>query len=238
MHSLVTDALVDLVNAAESLRPGDRQKADFAVSRLIWHLEPSAQMRVLSPWLTSTREYRQNTVMRSLNRQTDMSPWADFAVDCFRRNRTIESLKIIAGSPAASALIDHTELQDYFTTYITQFRGRPKYPDKLAKYEAMIAGRVLVVGGRSIPSDLLALVPEIFSWAIEQIGDPAYEAMLVWLVGEHPDNPEVLWSAVHTANRHFMQRALEKALEAARQLLLQEEHVLVFPAGPANKKEP
>lgn len=229
MQGPVADALSDLMQAAEALKPGDRQKADFSVSRIVKYLDTPHQLYVLAPWLESSRRFRENTVMRTLSAVEDLSPYADYVVGYFRKYKAFGTLYLISKHPAASAQIDPHEVVEYFNNYLTYFRSKTFYRDKDAKYQAMIAARVLIVGNRSIPPNFLETIPETFSWAIEHIGDPAYEPMLIWLIGEHPNNPEVLWSAVRTANRHFMSRALEKALDAARRLLLTEEGVMVLP---------
>lgn len=229
MQGPVADALSDLMHAAETLKPGDRQKADFSVSRIVKYLDTPHQLYVLAPWLESSRRFRENTVMRTLNRVDDLTPYADYVVGYFRKYRDFGTLRLISQHPAASAYIEPQEVLGYFNDYLEHFRSNNRYRDKGAKFQAMIAAKVLIVGNRTIPSQFLETIPEIFTWAIEHIGDPAYEPMLIWLIGEHPNNPEVLWSAVRTANRHFMGRALEKALKAARKLLLNEENVLVLP---------
>lgn len=229
MQGPVADALSDLMQAADTLKPGDRQKADFSVSRIVKYLDTPHQLYVLAPWLESPRRFRENTVMRTLKSVEDLSPYAGYVVRYFRNYGDTNTLRLISQSPAAAALIEPSELTEFFNDYLRHFRSSAHYRDKTAKYRAMIAARILIVGDRTIPSSFLQTVPEIFTWAIENISDPAYEPMLLWLIVENPDNPEVLWSAVRTANRHFMGRALEKALDAARRLLLNEENILVLP---------
>lgn len=233
MQGPVADALSDLMQAADTLKPGDRQKADFSVSRIVKKLDTPHQLYVLAPWLESSRRFRENTVMRTLRSVDDLSPYAEYVVRYYRNYGQLDTLRLISRSPAAAALIEPSELVEYFNEYLNRFRSSTLYRDKSAKYRAMIAARMLIVGNRTIPSSFLQTVPEIFTWAIENIGDPAYEPMLLWLIVENPDNPEVLWSAVRTANRHFMGRALEKALDGARRLLLNEENVLVLPIDSA-----
>lgn len=228
MQGPIAEALSDLLHIADELLPGDRQKADFSISRIVQYLDKPHQMYVLAPWLRSKRRYRENTVMRTLMDVRELDPYAEYVVRYFRNYQEIKTLRLISTSRAASALIEPADLQNYFTYYLRDFREQDEDRDKGAKYRAMIAAKVLIVGERTIPPLWLEEFPEIFSWAIEHIGDLAYEPMLIWLIGEHPDNPEVLWSAVRTARQHFMNRALEKALENAQQLLLKEEGVMIL----------
>lgn len=231
MQGPIADALADLLRVSDELMPGDRQRADFSISRIVQKLDQSHQLYVLAPWLTSRRRFRENAVMRTLMSVKNLTPYAEFVVRYFRHYQDIKTLRLISTSTATSALVEPEELKPYFIHYHESFRLRHTDHDKGAKYCAMIAAKVLIVGERTIPPMFLEHFPEIFSWAIEHIGDPAYEPMLIWLIGEHPDNPEVLWSAVRTSRQHFMSRALAKALESARQLLLVEEGVLMLPTN-------
>lgn len=236
MQGPVADALSDLMRAADDLKPGDRQKADFSISRIVRYLDTPHQLYVLAPWMEDTRRFRENTVIRTLRAVKDLSPYAEYVVNYYRKYEKFETLQVIARSTAASALIEPVELAEYFNRYFIHFKSKDRFHSKSDKYQAMIAARVLIVGNRSIPSELIEHIPEIFTWAIEHIGDPAYEPLLTWLVVENPENPEVLWSAVRTANRHFMENALEQALNAARSLLLREEGVFILP--PEFNNEP
>lgn len=222
MQEPVRDALVDLVHSSVGLSKGQRQSADNAVVRLVKYLDPSHQIEVISPWLESTRKFRMNAVLRTLKRVDDLNPFADYLVQQFRQDKYSEYFKLISRTPNAAAQVTSEELQPYFNAYITNFKNRLHDPNKTTKYFAMIAARTLIIGDRPIPASQMNAVPEVFSWAIEDIGDPQYEPMLTWLIIEHPSNPEVLWSAIRTANRRFMSSSLVRGLEAAKELLANE----------------
>lgn len=228
----VADALSDLIRAADDQPRGSRHKADLTVSRIIKYLDPHLQLEVIAPWFRDPRPFRAKTVMRSLARADDLAPVADMLVYYFRTYADTNMLRLVAHTPGAAVQIFPEELNPYFNRYITRYTYG-KLPSRSLKYFAMLAARVLVVGGQPIPSRLFQVVPEVFSWAIEHIGDPDLEGMLIWLITEHPDNPEVLWSAIRTSGHHFMNRALGKALDAAHQLLLKEEGVLLLPRKSA-----
>lgn len=230
----VTEALSDLVDASEHLEGRARHSADCAVSRINKYLRPENQLVVIAPWMKSTRLFRAKSVTRTLSGIDDLSPYANLLVRMYRDHQIDETLKLIARTPAAAAQIVPLELNYLFEGYYEVFKlpeGRDhlEFQYRRRKYFAMIAARVLIVGNQSIPAELMRSMPEIFSWAIEDIDDPANEPMLTWLVVENSDNPEVLWSAIRTARRRQMYAALSRAMDAARLLLTKHEGVLLIP---------
>lgn len=236
LQLLVANALSDLVRSAEDLGPGDRQKADLAVSRIIKYLDPPNQLDVIAPWFQESRKFRMRAVMRTLRTVEDLTPYSDYLVRQYRTYPLTEILMLIARTPDAASLISSAELDPYFSAYISSFKTGERFPNRSNKYFAMIAARVLIIGNQPIPAELLRSVPEVFSWAIEEIGDPVHEPMLIWIIVENHDNPEVLWSAIRTANRRFMPKALARGLETARQLLASDQGVLPVPPEITNRR--
>lgn len=226
----VADALIYLVQAAEYEAPRHRQSADLAVSRIIKFLDPEHQLEVIAPWFQDSRKFRVGAVLRTLRKIDDLSPWADYLVQVFRMYRLPEVLRLIARTPAAARLIHPLELNQYFQAYITGFKLERWFPDRSHKYFAMVAAKVLILGEQTIPAELLRSMPEVFSWAIDDIGDPVHEPMLVFLIVENHESPELIWSALRTANRRSMPKALALALEKAESLLRDES--LSAPVSP------
>lgn len=232
----VAGALKDLVDATNGLPSGHRHNADQAVSRLLKYLSPSLQIDIIWPWMQETRKFRVSTVLRTMTVLEDLDPYADYLVHQYRSLGTLDLLRQVARTPEAARLISPDELSGYFDAYIEEFKGgtdNPNIParsmlrlspDKLAKYSAMIAAKVLIVGGQTIPVGWLRTVPEVFSWAMDDISDRKHEDLLVFLIVENHESPELLWSAIRTARRLNLASALERGLEAARLLVGIPEH--------------
>lgn len=237
-RDLVATVLLDLVLVADRLKKGDRYKVDLTVSRLIGYLEPNQRLKILEPWFRDSRKFRINAVRRTFRGISDLSSVADVLVDHYRADHDLDILKLIARTPRAAEYIHADELIPYFDKYIDNFKSGNPYDEskKFTKYFAMIAAKVLIIGNRSIPPKIMRAAPEVFSWAIDEIGDPAHEAMLIWLIVESPDNPEVLWSAIRTSGRRFMSNALDRALESAHQLLWEEESIIVLRSDVLEQK--
>lgn len=230
VRDLVATVLLDLVLVADRLKKGDRYKVDLTVNRLIGYPAPEQRLQILEPWFQDSRKFRINAIRRAFRGISDLASVAHVIVDHYRADKDIEILKLIARTPKAAEYIQPAEMESYFTAYINNFKSDEGYSQdrKYTKYFAMLAAKVLIIGNQSIPPKIMRSAPEVFSWAIDEIGDPAHEAMLIWLISESPDNPEVLWSAIRTSGRRFMSNALDRALETARQLLLEEEGIIVL----------
>lgn len=237
-RDLIATVLLDLVLVADRLKKGDRYKVDLTVNRLIGYLEPDQRLQVLEPWFRDSRKFRINAVRRAFRGINDLTPVADVLVDHYRADNDLEMLKLIARTPKAAEYIRPVELQPYFTAYVDAFKSGEPYSEsrKYSKYFAMLAAKVLIIGNQSIPPQIMRSAPEVFSWAIDEIGDPTHEAMLIWLIVESPENPEVLWSAIRTSGRRFMSNALDRALESAHQLLLDEEGIIVLRSDVLEQK--
>lgn len=237
-QDLIGTVLLDLVLVADRLKKGDRYKVDLTVNRLIGYLEPEQRLQVLEPWFQESRKFRINAVRRAFRSIDNLESVAHVLVDHYRADRDVEMLKLIARTPNAAEYIQPDELDSYFTAYINNFKSDELYSQdrKYTKYYAMLAAKVLIIGNNSIPPQMMRASPEVFSWAIDEIGDPVHEAMLIWLIAESPNNPEVLWSAIRTSGRRFMSNALDRALQAAHQLLWDEEGVIVLQTDIVEQK--
>lgn len=222
----VTSALYDMVRSAETLPKGDRHRTDTAVSKFVRYLDVESQLEILEPWFNDSRVFRTKTVLRTLQRVEDLSPYADYLVEKYRDMGNFDILRLISRTPNAAAQITADELDGYFERYENHSSS---YSLGGMKYHGMIAAKVLVIGDNPIPPELLTRVPVLFSWAIEEIGDQAYESLLIWIILENLENPEVLWSAIRCANRMLMPRALEHGIDAARNLLFRDEGILLLP---------
>lgn len=222
MQHHVAKALKYLMRVADNQDPGQRHSADLAVSRLIKFLDPKLQLKVVSPWMVSNRKFRMQTVLRTLAVTDNLSHHADHLVRYHRILPSTQTLRLIARTPEAARQMFPEEIDPYMDAYLADFKSGGAFPDKVAKYHAMLAAKVLIIGEQSIAPDLLRLIPELFSWAIDHIGDPQYEPLLVFLIVENHKSPELLWSAIRTANRQSMPKALERGLEAAKILLKEE----------------
>lgn len=226
----VAEALADLVDATNGLPPGQRHSADQAIRRLIKMLDSKRQMEIIWPWMQETRKFRVATVMSTIMTLEDTNPYADYLVRQFRDGFP-NLLNVLAKTPEAAQQIAPEELEMYFDLYVKSFKPadvddtnstRRTFGfgfDKSSKYFAMLAAKVLIVGGNTIPVGWLRSIPEVFSWAIDQLADPDHESMLVFLIVENNESPELLWSAIRTAQRLNMPLALERGLDAARALL-------------------